>query len=137
MIGNPRFGVAGVGMLPYVLFIEGLGPLIEVSGYVVTTVAFVLGFLNWWHFVLLLAVSILFGWAATLLAVLLSDVATRRYMTGRDLIVLVVVAMVECVGYRQLVSWWGCVGTVQAMTGKSGWGVMKRRAFESGAASPG
>ena len=37
----------------------------------------------------------------------------------------------------QLVSWWGCVGTVQAMTGKSGWGVMKRRAFESGAASPG
>jgi len=26
-------------------------------------------------------------------------------------------------------AWWGCVGTVQAMTGKGGWGTMKRKAF--------
>lgn len=137
MIGNPRFGIVGLGMLPYVFFIEGLGPLIEIFGYLLTTVAFLLGFLNWSHYVILIAVSLLFGWASTLLAVLLSDVATRRYMTGHDLLLLVVVALVENLGYRQLVSWWGCVGTLQAITGKGGWGVMKRRAFESGAASTG
>jgi hypothetical protein len=58
-------------------------------------------------------------------------------MSGRDLFLLIVIALVENVGYRQLVSWWGCVGTVQAMTGKSGWGVMKRSAFERGPASVG
>jgi hypothetical protein len=25
---------------------------------------------------------------------------------------------------------WGCVGTFQAMTGKGGWGAMKRQAFK-------
>lgn len=137
MIGNPRFGIVGLGVLPYVFFVEGLGPLIEIFGYLLTTVAFLLGYLDWSHYVLLLVVSLLFGWASTLLAVLLSDVATRRYMTGRDLGLLVLIALVENLGYRQLVSWWGCVGTLQAMTGKGGWGVMKRRAFESGAASTG
>jgi hypothetical protein len=63
----------------------------------------------------------------------MNDVATRRYMRGRDLILLIVVALVENVGYRQLNTWWGTVGTVQAMTGKGGWGKMKRRQFEGAA----
>jgi hypothetical protein len=45
--------------------------------------------------------------------------------------VLVVVAIVESFGYRQLNSWWGCVGTVRALTGRGGWGAITRRAFES------
>jgi len=137
MIGNPRYGVTGLVMFPYVFLMEGLGPLVEVTGYVISTIAALLGILDWRHYGLLVAVSLLFGWASTLLAVFLSDVATRRYMTGRDLFLLVVIALVENLGYRQLVSWWGFVGTVQAMTGKSGWGVMKRRAFESGPAGIG
>ena len=133
-IGNPRYGIVGVGVLPYTTIVEGFGPLLEVSGYVVTTVAALLGVLNWSHYRVLLAVSVLFGAAATMFAVLLSDVATRRYNRGRDLALLVAVAILENVGYRQLNSWWGCVGTVQAMTGKGGWGQMRRRAFESRAA---
>jgi len=77
---------------------------------------------------------VLFGAASTLLAVLLSDVASRRYNRGRDLALLVTIAILENVGYRQLNSWWGCVGTVQALTGKGGWGQMRRRAFEGRAA---
>jgi len=131
MIGNPRYGVVGLASLPYVAFFEGLGPLIEVAGYVVTLAAALLGLLNWQYFWLLIVVTIMFGTAVTLLAVLLSDVATRRYMRGGDLVRLVAVVLIECVGYRQLNSWWGCVGTVQAMTGKGGWGPMTRRAFTS------
>ena len=54
---------------------------------------------------------------------------TRRYLRGRDLALLLAVAVLENCGYRQLNSWWGCVGTVQAVTGKGGWGPMTRRAF--------
>jgi cellulose synthase/poly-beta-1,6-N-acetylglucosamine synthase-like glycosyltransferase len=128
-IGNPRLGFVGLGVLPYTTFFEGLGPLLEFTGYAVTTIAALLGFLNWHHYRVMLAASILFGAAATLLAVLLSDIASRRYMRGRDFALLLTIALLENIGYRQLNSWWGCVGTVQAMTGKGGWGPMTRRAF--------
>jgi cellulose synthase/poly-beta-1,6-N-acetylglucosamine synthase-like glycosyltransferase len=129
MIGNPRFGKVGLGALPYIAVFEGLGPLLEGAGYVVTLVAAVLGFLNWKYFGMMIAVSMLFGIAVTLLAILLNDAAMRRYMKGRDLALLVAVAVLENVGYRQLNALWGCIGTVQALTGKGGWGAMKRRAF--------
>ena len=129
MIGNPRFGTVGLVPLPYIAFFEGLGPLLEVGGYVVTIVAAALGYLNWKYCGMMIAVSVLFGVAVTLLAVLLNDVTSRRYMRGRDLALLVAVAILESFGYRQLNSLWGCVGTVQALTGKGGWGSMKRQAF--------
>jgi cellulose synthase/poly-beta-1,6-N-acetylglucosamine synthase-like glycosyltransferase len=129
MIGRPRFGVVGLVVLPYILIFEGLGPLIEVSGYAITTAAMIGGYLNGPYWTALVAASILFGAAATLLAVLLSDVLTGRYMRGRDLMMLVAIAVFENFGYRQVNAWWGCVGTYQAMTGKGGWGAMKRRAF--------
>jgi cellulose synthase/poly-beta-1,6-N-acetylglucosamine synthase-like glycosyltransferase len=131
MIGNPRFGKVGLGALPYVVFFEGLGPLLEVGGALVTILGAALGYLNWEYFVVMMAVSVLFGVAVTLVAVLLSDISTRRYMRGSDLALLVVVAILENFGYRQMNSLWGCLGTVQALSGKSGWGSMKRQAFRA------
>jgi cellulose synthase/poly-beta-1,6-N-acetylglucosamine synthase-like glycosyltransferase len=131
MLGNRRFGTVGLGSLPYLVVFEGLGPLLEVTGYVVTTAAALLGILNWQHYRALILVSLLFGAATTLLAVLLSDIATRRYLRGRDLFLLVGAALLENCGYRQLNSWWGFIGTMQALTGKGGWGVMKRQSFGS------
>ena len=129
MIGNPRYGVIGMGVLPYIAIFEGLGPLIEVLGYIVTTTAFFLGMLNWQHYRVMLAASILFGAATTLVSVFLSDVSTRKYPRLGDLTLIVAAAILENAGYRQLNSWWGYVGTVQAMTGKGGWGQVKRKAF--------
>ena len=108
---------------------EGLGPLLEVSGYAITTVAALIGILNRHHYHVLLAVSVLFGGATTLVAVFMSDVATRKYRRPRDLALLLAAAVFESAGYRQLNSWWGCVGTWQAATGKGGWGPMTRKAF--------
>jgi cellulose synthase/poly-beta-1,6-N-acetylglucosamine synthase-like glycosyltransferase len=129
MIGNPRYGIIGMGVLPYIAIFEGLGPLIELLGYVVTTMAFFLGLLNWQHYRVMLAAAILFGAATTLVSVFLSDVSTRKYLRVSDLGLIVASAILENAGYRQLNAWWGCVGTVQAMTGKRGWGSMTRKAF--------
>ena len=77
----------------------------------------------------MIAVSVLFGAAVTLLAVLMSDATTRQYLQGRDLALFIAVAILESCGYRQVNAWWGFVGTIQAMTGKGGWGSMKRTSF--------
>jgi uncharacterized membrane protein (UPF0136 family) len=110
-------------------FFEGLGPLLETSGYLVTILAAALGLLNWEYCRMMLAVSVLSGATVTLLAVLLNDCTSRQYTRGGDLALLVAVAILESFGYRQLNSLWGCVGTVQALTGRGGWGSMKRKAF--------
>ncbi len=130
MVANPRYGLAGMLALPYTVVFEGLGPLIEITGYVTATAAVILGVLNWPHYRLVIAASVLFGVAATLVAVFLSDVATGRYMRGRDLALLFAAAIVENCGYRQINSWWSCVGTVRMLTGDRGWGDIKRRVFE-------
>jgi len=128
-IGNPRFGVVGLGVLPYTALFEGLGPVLEISGYAITTAAALLGLLNWSAYRVLLALSVLFGATTTLTAVFLSDATTRRYHRGYDLGLLCAAALLENVGYRQLNAWWGCVGTLQAMMGKRGWGPMTRQTF--------
>lgn len=129
IIANPRYGTVGMIALPYMLAFEGLAPLIEMTGFAVTTLAVIFGFLNWHHYRVLLAASILFGAAVTLMAVFLNDFTSRRYLRGRDLAILCLAAVLENVGYRQLNAWWGLIGTIQAMAGTGGWGPMKRRAF--------
>jgi cellulose synthase/poly-beta-1,6-N-acetylglucosamine synthase-like glycosyltransferase len=129
VIANPRYGAVGMVVMPATTFFEGFGPLLEVTGYLITTVAVLLGILDWSHYRVLLAVSILFGASTTLLAVLLNDLTARRYLRGRDLAVLCAAAVLENAGYRQLNAWWSCVGTLQALAGRGGWGPMKRRAF--------
>ena len=126
---NPRYGVVGLFSLPYVALFEGLGPLIEIFGYGVCTVALFMGVLNWHHYRVMLVASLLFGFATTLISLVVSDLSTRRYRRVSELGLLILTALVENAGYRQLNSWWGIVGTWQAMTGKGGWGPMTRRAF--------
>lgn len=129
MIGNPRFGVVGLSILPFIAVFEGLGPLLEMLGYLLTISLALLGVVYWPYYVAVIAVAVVFGLAVTLTAVLLSDVATHRYMEEGDLVSLVVAAVAESVGYRQVNVWLSVVGTVEAMTGKGGWGKMTRRAF--------
>ena len=100
------------------------------SSYSITTVAVLFGLLEWEHYRALLAASLLFGISTTLAAVFLSDVATGRYLRSWDLALLLGAAILENVGYRQMNAWWGCVGTVQALTGKGSWGQMTRRPFQ-------
>jgi cellulose synthase/poly-beta-1,6-N-acetylglucosamine synthase-like glycosyltransferase len=133
LMGNPRYGLVGFGSLPYTAVFEGLAPLLEFASYVLMTVALVIGAFDWQHYVVVVIIWTLLGTAVSMTAVLLNDVATRRYMTGGDLTRLVVIALIENYGYRQLNTWWGFVGTVQSLTGKRGWGSMKRRAFDGAA----
>jgi cellulose synthase/poly-beta-1,6-N-acetylglucosamine synthase-like glycosyltransferase len=134
MIGHPRFGIVGLAVLPHILIFDGLASLLEVAGYGLATVAALGGWLDWSHYRVLLYATLFFGTAVTLLAVILNDVITRQYMRGRDLLILVAAAVFENFGYRQINSCWQCVGTVQALMGRGGWGVMKRRTFSGGEA---
>ena len=85
MFGRPRFGIVGLVAMPTFVLFEMLGPLIELSGYVIVPLCYFLGILNLQFMLVFLAVSVLYGILLSVSAVLLEDMAFRRYPRARDL----------------------------------------------------
>jgi cellulose synthase/poly-beta-1,6-N-acetylglucosamine synthase-like glycosyltransferase len=129
LIGNARYGLVGLAVMPYLLIFEGVGPLLEITGYGITIFAGLAGLAQWPYFAALSATLVLLAMVVTLFAVMISDLVTQRYMRNGDLVSLVIVAITESIGYRQWGAWLSCVGTYQALLGAGGGAAMSRRAF--------
>jgi cellulose synthase/poly-beta-1,6-N-acetylglucosamine synthase-like glycosyltransferase len=129
MLFNPRYGSVGLFAMPYFLIFEAVGPLIEVSGYVVTALAVVFGLLDVVFAELLFLAAVVFGALISITAVLLEEMSFRRYPKVRHLFLLAALGVLENFGYRQLTTWWRLRGTIDFLRKKQGWGVMTRRGF--------
>ena len=130
MLTTLRYGrIAGLGMTQ-VLVTDVLGPFAELMGYVMIPVLCACGLLSWSYFVAFLAVSIGFGFAISVGGLALEEALLWRVPRGRDLLLLVAVAIVEVFGYRQLSNLWRVQGTWQFLRRKTGWGTMPRKGFQ-------
>jgi hypothetical protein len=131
MILNPRHGVVGLVSMPYQVFFEALGPLVEVAGYVVVVLALCLGVLDGRHALLFFLAAVLYGTMISLAAVLLEEVSFRRYPRMRDLLTLTLYGFLENFGYRQLTSWWRIAGLIDFLRQRHHWGAMTRTGFRA------
>jgi len=128
MLFNPRYGRIGLVTLPYFLFIEMLGPTIEVLGYAAFAASIALGIAPLSYTLAFLALALLFGLLFSFSALLAEERSYERYPCWRDLRRLAVSAVAENFGYRQLLalvrfrSWW-------TVFRKVGWGSMDRAGF--------
>lgn len=127
MLGNPRYGVVGILAMPAVVAFELLGPVVELAGYVVMPVSYALGLLNTSYMIVFFLLAFLLGMLLSVLAVLLEDLVFRRHARARDLALLVAVAVVENLGYRQLTVWWRVRAFWDYWRGNTTWGQMERR----------
>lgn len=127
MLGRPRYGSVGMIALPGFFMFEMLSPLIEMSGYLLLPILWVFGLLSpsvaGTFFVLAIMYSIL----VSALAVLLEDLAFRRYASVWDLVRLVIGAVLENFGFRQLTVWWRVRAFWEYFRGDLSWGAMERR----------
>jgi cellulose synthase/poly-beta-1,6-N-acetylglucosamine synthase-like glycosyltransferase len=127
MMGRPRYGTVGMVSLPGFLVFEMISPLVELSGYLLLPLLWGSGMLDfslaWTFFVL----SILYMVLVSALAILLEDLAFRRYPRVTDLGRLLVAAVLENFGYRQLTVWWRVRAFVEYLRGDLSWGAMERR----------
>jgi cellulose synthase/poly-beta-1,6-N-acetylglucosamine synthase-like glycosyltransferase len=129
MLLNPRYGRAGMVAYPYFFFLEMLGPVIELLGYVSFTVTILAGRAEWPFVFGFLSVAVILGGALSLSAVALEELSFRRYPRLSDLLRLFCLALLENFGYRQLSAWWRLKGTISAIRGVQGWGHMTRKGF--------
>ena len=133
MLFNPAYGIVGWFALPYQLFVELLGPVVEVVGYFVVTVSFLLGIINFEFFMLFLVMAILVGIFFSTGAILLEEMTYRRYPKIKDLFILLAFGVIENFGYRQLLSLWRAQAIFKFFFSKDKkWEVVEKRGFASG-----
>ncbi len=126
---NPRYGRIGMIAMPYFVIIELIGPLIELSGYLFITIAFCLNLINLPFFLLFLTLAIVLGTVLSVAAVVLDEIAYRRFPRLSQLLKLIAFGLAENFGYRQLTVWWRARAFLDYWRGNTSWGAMERKGF--------
>jgi len=131
MFLNPRYGVIGMAAMPYFVFVELMGPVVEFFGYCAMVVLLTMGSLNLQVGILFFIVALFYGVMFSVGAVLLEELSFQRYPNPRDLALLLSFGVLENFGYRQLTAWWRIKGIWDYFRGKNAWGSMQRKGFSS------
>jgi cellulose synthase/poly-beta-1,6-N-acetylglucosamine synthase-like glycosyltransferase len=131
MLLNPRFGSVGLLGMPFFFFLEMLGPIIEVLGYFALLILVLAGKFSWVYGLVLFGVSFGMGMLVSIVSIILSELNTRRFHETSSLWQLLGWAILENLGYRQLMSFWRVGGTLAAFSGKTHWGRIQRQPYEN------
>lgn len=127
MMFNPVYGRLGFFAMPFFFFIEMLGPIVEVGGYVFLFLSWVFGALNVEFAIVFLTASVLLGMVLSVASVLCEEFTYRRYPDVKHIFVMFWYALLENFGYRQMHSWWRLMGLVDFLKGNKSWGEMTRK----------
>ena len=133
MILNPRYGRVGLLAVPHFFFLEMLGPLVELAGYIAFGLTLALGWANGPYVLGFLMVAIVLGIVLSVATVALEEVTFRRYPRFSDLARLFSLGVLENLGYRQLITFWRVRGILRLLRGDKAWGEMTRKGFGQGA----
>lgn len=129
MLFNWNYGIVGLVALPYEVFYEAGGPVIEILGLLIMPVLFLMGWVDYWAFVSFMALALFAGVLFSLTAVLIDQIYFPRYNFPRDAILLLAFSLVESFGYRQLYLWWRLQATWNFLFGTIVWRVSERSGF--------
>lgn len=121
---NPRYGLVGMLTWAAVVIFEFLAPIIEFAGWFLVPGAWALGYLNTEAFLWLIGLAFGMGLLNTIIALLLDE--SYGFDSKSDTARLVVMALVENLGFRQMTVWWR-IRALAGGAGVKGWGNMERR----------
>jgi cellulose synthase/poly-beta-1,6-N-acetylglucosamine synthase-like glycosyltransferase len=127
---NPRKGALGLVVYPYFLFVELLAPAIEAVGLVGFAVGLAFDAVRPEFAVAFFLLAYGFSTLLSAYAVLVDQITFPRGARRRDVALLLLWALLEPLGYRQLTVYWRLRGLVRQLRGNTqDWGVMTRRGF--------
>ncbi|MGB2908483.1 MAG: glycosyltransferase [Candidatus Aminicenantaceae bacterium] len=130
MLLNPRYGVTGMFAMPFYMIFEMLGPLIEFTGYILFAVSIALGQINTPFALLFFAFAVVLGIMLSLLSILIEEYSLRKYPKLRDVLTIILYAVLENFAYRQYLAWVRFKAYFDFLQGKAGWGEMERKGFK-------
>jgi cellulose synthase/poly-beta-1,6-N-acetylglucosamine synthase-like glycosyltransferase len=124
---NPKYGAIGFISFPYFWIVEFLGPIVELTGYLLIVFSLFFGGVYLEFAILIFFLSCLYGSFFSMAAVLLEEWSLRRYPKISQIVKLFIYSLTETLWYRPLTVLWRCEGIWQIIIGETGWGEMKRK----------
>jgi cellulose synthase/poly-beta-1,6-N-acetylglucosamine synthase-like glycosyltransferase len=121
MLFNRKYGVVGMLSFPFHLYIEALGTAAELLGYFMVPLALLFGMVAPTLYILFVLLALTYGGFLSVGAVLLEELTYRRYPGFRDLMVLLLFAFVENLGFRQVVLFYRFQGLWRFLAGFRAW----------------
>ncbi|HVA00032.1 MAG TPA: glycosyltransferase [Terriglobia bacterium] len=121
MLFNHRYGLVGNLSFPFHLYVEALGAVAEFLGYFMVPLAIIFDMVPATLYLLFVLLSLAYGGMLSIGAVLLEELTYRRYPRYLDLATLLWFALLENIGYRQLVLYYRFEGVVRFLMGFRQW----------------
>lgn len=130
MFFNPRYGRLGLLSYPYWFFYEWLAPLLEFIGCLAVIVFLYLGILNWDFFIAITITIYSFSIMFSFYAILWEVYSYNQYSRTKDILTLMLAAILEPVFFHPLVVWSSVRGNYKKLFKiRSGWGSQVRKGF--------
>lgn len=129
MLFNPKYRQPGLLGFPYFFIFEMMGPFIELLGYVALIGSLFLGLLNIELVLLLFYGSIGYGIIISLFSLWISERQSGFYQM-KDAFILILLAIFENFGYRQIMSVHRVKATFSALRENGSWGSQSRTGFQ-------
>lgn len=131
MFFNPQYGVLGMVSYPYWFFFEFLAPLIEFIGFVAFVILALLGLTDWSFFFTLLLLIYTFAAVFSAFAILMEVMTYNQYKKKKEILSLLLTAMVEPIIFHPFVVWSAVKGNIDLLRKKKSWGEMTRQGFST------
>jgi hypothetical protein len=128
MLFNPKYGTVGLLSMPYYFFVEMLGPVFEIIGYIFIIIALITGVLSK-YVLLIFFMAFLYGLLFSFSALLLEQFSYKRYQGVRNMTNLLLHCFLEQFFYRQLTVWWRVRAFIYFKRSNKQWGEIKRNSF--------
>ncbi|MBN2540578.1 MAG: glycosyltransferase family 2 protein [Bacilli bacterium] len=130
MIFNPRYGTKGLLGMPYFFIFEMVAPLVEIQIYLSLIIGLITGLFNSVYILLLLVATILLGVILSMISLFVQEKYTES-LSIKDTFILILFAVIENFGWRQIVSVYRSWGFFSSIKGNHSWGSMTRVGFNA------
>lgn len=127
MIFNPRFGTMGMLSMPFHAYLEAIGCVFEALGTFLIPISYFLGAMPLSVFLLFLFLAVGYGTLLSMGSVVLEEITLRRYPRLKHVLVLMSYAVIENIGYRQIVAFFRAHGVLQYFRGRKHWETIQHK----------
>lgn len=131
MFLNPKYGAVGLVAMPFYVFFEMIGPVVEFLGYVLIPVLWYFGFLDMMFFIMFIILAVLYNIMLSILALVIDDLLFNRYESWKDLARMMMGAFLEFIGYRQILTTRRTISFFTGVFRRKSWGKIKRKPIEA------
>lgn len=124
---NPKYGAVGMMGFPFIVIFEFLSAPLELIGYPIVIISYIMGSVDLQFFILFLAIACVWGMFISTASLLLAETSFQRYRQENAAALLFMAAFCENFGYRFIHAYWRVRGMLKYFISRDmNWGSIKR-----------